>query len=35
MALMQQQGDVIAGPPEMMDAEIKLHDVNEAALQPS
>jgi heme-degrading monooxygenase HmoA len=33
MALMQQQGDVIAGPPEMMDAEIKLHDVNEAALQ--
>lgn len=33
MALMQEQGDVIAGPPEMLDAEIKLHDVNEAALQ--
>jgi heme-degrading monooxygenase HmoA len=35
MALMQQQGDVIAGPPEMLDADIKLHDVNEAALQPN
>jgi len=33
MALMQEQGDVISGPPEMLDAEIKLHDVNEAALQ--
>ena len=32
-AFMQQQGDVVAGPPEMLDAEIKLHDVNEAALQ--
>jgi heme-degrading monooxygenase HmoA len=36
MAMMQEQGgDVIAGPPEMMDAEIKLHDVNEAALAQS
>jgi heme-degrading monooxygenase HmoA len=33
MALMQEQGDVIAGPPEMLDADIKLHDVNEATLQ--
>jgi quinol monooxygenase YgiN len=33
MALMQEQGNVIAGPPEMLDAEIQLHDVNEAALQ--
>lgn len=32
MAMMLQQGDVIAGPPEMLDAEIRLHDVNEAAL---
>jgi hypothetical protein len=30
---MQEQADIIAGPPEMLDAEIKLHDVNEAALQ--
>jgi hypothetical protein len=35
MVLMQEQGDVIAGPPEMMDADIKLHDVNEAALTTS
>jgi hypothetical protein len=26
-------GDLIMGPPEMIDAEIKLHEVNEAALQ--
>jgi quinol monooxygenase YgiN len=35
MAFMQENGgDVVAGPPEMIDAEIKLREVNESALQP-
>jgi quinol monooxygenase YgiN len=36
MAFMQANaGDLVAGPPEMIDAEIKLRHVNEAALQQS
>jgi len=36
MAFIQENGgDLVAGPPEMIDAEIKLREVNEAALTPS
>ncbi len=36
MAFMQENGgDIVAGPPEMIDADIKLREVNEAALQPN
>lgn len=36
MAFIQENGGaIVAGPPEMIDAEIKLHEVNEAALQPN
>lgn len=36
MAFMQENaGDIMAGPPEMIDAEIKLREVNEAALAPN
>lgn len=36
MAFMQENGgDVIAGPPEMIDADIKIREVNEAALAPN
>jgi hypothetical protein len=36
MAFMQENaGDLVTGPPEMIDAEIKLRQVNEAALQQS
>ena len=36
MAFMQENaGDLVTGPPEMIDAEIKLREVNEAALTPS
>ncbi len=36
MAFMQENGsDIVAGPPEMIDAEIKLREVNDAALTPN
>ncbi len=36
MAFIQENaGDLVAGPPEMIDAEIKLREVNEAALTTS
>ena len=36
MAFMEaNSNDLVMGPPEMIDAEIKLHEVNEAALQTS
>lgn len=36
MAFMQENaGDLVTGPPEMIDADIKLRHVNEAALQQS
>ncbi len=36
MAFIQENGsDIVAGPPEMIDAEIKLREVNESALAPN